>query len=351
MNRKYVFLGLFMFISLGLLMWLAVNIGAIGGGQGKLYKVKLNHAAGLVKDNAVKIAGVKIGRVDEVKVEHKTAVLELRIDPDVILHEDAEAIVRAKSLLGEKYLQIDPGSIDGPVLAEGAELTKVSTVFEIDEMLNALQPILGGEESIGAMVQPLVKRLDGMLASANGDDGGAPLTTKDDLRKSIEDIRVSIETTRRMIENFEQPLTEVLEETRDLVGDPKLKRTIANVDRIAATTAEHLPTLIAKTEKALDSVNRVADELTPERMEKLGQILDETHVATTNLRKMSEELVGLTGDLAPMVSHLKAIAARAATIDEHVIRQFLQKEGVRVNMFGVPKNAKPKIKELEEENP
>ena len=351
MNRKYIFLGLFMTISLGLLLWLAVNIGAIGGAQGKLYRVKLDHAAGIVKDNAVKIAGVKVGRIAEVKVEHKTAVLELKIDKEVELHEDAEAIVRAKSLLGEKYLQLDPGSLEAPVLADGAEITKVRTVFEIDEMLNALQPILGGEESIGAMVQPLVKRLDTMLASANGDDGGEPLTTKDDLRKSIEDIRTSVETTRRMIENFEQPLTEILEDTRDIVGNPKITRTINNVDKIAATTAEHLPTLLSKAERALDSVNRVADELTPERMEKLGKILDETYEATSNLRKMSEELVGLTGDLAPMIESLKVITQRAALIDEHVIRQFLQKEGVRVNMFGVPKNAKPEIERLEKENP
>jgi phospholipid/cholesterol/gamma-HCH transport system substrate-binding protein len=349
MNRKYIFLGLFLVISLGMLMWLAVNIGAIGGSKGKLYRVKLDHAAGLVKDNAVKIAGVKVGKVAAVKVEHKTAVLELRVDPEVELHADAEAIVRAKSLLGEKYLQLDPGSLEAAVLPDGAELTKVRTVFEIDEMLNALQPILGGEESIGAMVQPLVKRLDNMLAAANGDDGGPPLATRDDLRKSIEDIRVSIETTKRMIENFEGPLNELLAESNELVGDPRIRRTIGNVDKIAATTAEHLPTLLAKTEKALDAVNRVADELTPERMEKLGQILDEAQLATSNLRKVSEELVGLTGDLAPMISHLKIIAARAATIDEHIIRQFIQKEGMRVNLQ-VPKNARDRIEELEKAN-
>lgn len=349
MNRKYVFLGLFLTISLGLLLWLAINIGAIGGGGGKLYRVKLDHAAGLVKDNAVKIAGVKVGKISVVTVDHNTAVLELRLDPALILHEDSEAIVRAKSLLGEKYLQINAGTLEAPVLAEGDEITKVRTVFEIDEMLNALQPMLGGEDSIGAMVQPLIKRLDSMLASANGDDGGPPLATRDDLRKSIEDIRTSIETTKRMIENFEGPLNELLAQSNDLVGDPRIKRTIANVDKIAAVTAEHLPTLLSKTEKALDAVNRVADELTPERMAKLGEILDEAHAATTNLRKVSEDLVGLTGDLAPMIKNLKTIAARAATLNEHVIRQFIQKEGMRVNLQ-VPKNARDRIEELEKTN-
>ncbi len=350
MNKKYVFLGVFLIVSVGTLIWLAINLGAIGGKKGNLYLVRLDHAAGLVKDNAVKIAGVKVGRVAEVRVEHKTAILELRVDPDVELHTDTEAIVRAKSLLGEKYLQLDPGTLDQPALKSGSEIEKVRTVFEIDQMLNALEPVLGGEESIGAMVQPLVKRLDSMLAAANGDDGGEPLATREDLQKSVEDIRVSIETTRRMLENTEAPLMETINNANDLISDPRLRRTIANVDRIAATTAEHLPTLLAKTERALDAVDRVAAELTPERMEKVGAILDDAAVAVENLRKMSEELQGVTGDLGPMLKSLRVLVTRAASIDEHTIRQFIQKEGMRVNL-SVPKNARDRIEELEEENP
>ena len=39
MNRKYIFLGAFVLITLGLLLWLAQSIGALGGGQGKRYGV------------------------------------------------------------------------------------------------------------------------------------------------------------------------------------------------------------------------------------------------------------------------------------------------------------------------
>ena len=348
MNRKYLFLGIFMVVSLGLLGWLAVNIGAIGGKQGNLYIVKLDHAAGIVQDNAVKVAGVKVGRVESVKVDYKTAVLHLRVDPDVELHTDTEAIVRAKSLLGEKYLQLDPGSLDAPRLKDGAQIERVQTVFEIDEMLNALEPVLGGEDSIGAVVQPLIKRLDGMLAAANGDDGGDPVVTRDEIQQSIEDIRVSIETTRRILETNEKPINDLVVEANALISDPKIKRTLNNVDKIAATTAEHLPTLLAKAERALDAVDRVAAELTPERMEKVGEILDDAAVAVENLRKVSDELVGVTGDLGPMLKNLALIVKRAASIDELALRQFIQKEGMRVNL-SVPKNARDRIDSLEDD--
>ena len=63
----------------------------------------MEHAAGLVKHDDVNIAGVKAGVLEKVGVDHDRALLILRVDPDVVLHDDCVAIVRAKreSLLEE----------------------------------------------------------------------------------------------------------------------------------------------------------------------------------------------------------------------------------------------------------
>src|SRR5687768_2345863 len=122
MNRTHIGLGIFVVGTIGLLVWLAESIGALGGGGGKLYELRLHHAAGLVENNAVKIAGVSVGRIEKVGVDHDIAVLTLRVDREIVLHEDTRAIVRAKSLLGEKYLQLDPGERDAPVLEDGGEI-------------------------------------------------------------------------------------------------------------------------------------------------------------------------------------------------------------------------------------
>ncbi|HVI02831.1 MAG TPA: MlaD family protein, partial [Enhygromyxa sp.] len=174
MNRKYIFLGVFVVISLGLLLWLAQSIGALGSKHGNRYHVTLDTAAGLVKDNAVKIAGVKVGVIEAVEVDGDQAVLTLLVDPEVELHADTVALVRAKSLLGEKYLQLEPGS-NGALLGDGDTIADVRSTFEIDEVLNALEPILGGEDSIGAALKPLLARVDGLVAKAAGEDGGEPI--------------------------------------------------------------------------------------------------------------------------------------------------------------------------------
>lgn len=345
MSRKYVFLGVFVIITLGLLLWLAANVGALGQGAGDRYTVRLDHAAGLVEDNAVKIAGVKVGVVETVEVDHSTAVLTLRLDKEVELHTDASGLVRAKSLLGEKYMQLAPGSLDQPVLEPGGEIAHVETTFEVDEVLNALEPVLGGDSSFAQALVPLANRIDGILASAEGEDGQPPIVDREELRKTIEDAEKGIQTMSRMLEENEQGLKDLIDNSNKVLGDPRIPRIIGNLDRVAATAANDLPDLIAKTDRAVTNLERVTAELTPERAEKIGRTVDNLELASNNLKNVSEDLKDLGKDIGPMVDSLSTIAKRAATIDERAIRKFMQAEGIRVNL-GRPREAKDEIKRL-----
>jgi phospholipid/cholesterol/gamma-HCH transport system substrate-binding protein len=354
-NRKYLFLGAFIIITVGLLIWLAVGIGAIGGQDGKRYTVTLDEAAGLVRDNAVKVAGVKVGVIEDVEADGDDAVLTLRLDPEVEVHEDAVAGVRAKSLLGEKYLQLQPGTPDAPLLADGGNIENVRSTFEIDQVLNALEPILGGEDSIGASLKPLLGRIDGIMVKATGEDGGPPVVTREEVTTSIEDVRATITAVREISEQNKDGLNALINNTNELLDDPRVDRILTNVDRIAQTTANRLPGLLDKADRTLgraDStlarVDELTQEFTPERMDKLGRVIDDVSVATDNLKQVSEDIKDIGKDLGPMISNLSLLADRAASIDELTVRKFLQEEGVLVRIGGGKrKNAKDRIEELE----
>ena len=262
MNKKYLALGIFVVITLGLLLWLAQNVGAIGSKKGDTYTVRLEHAAGIVEDNAVKIAGVKVGVVESVDVDHDIAVLTLRMEKEVQLHTDAMALVRAKSLLGEKYLQLDPGTVEAPVLDPGSEIDQVKETFEIDEVLNALQPLLGGDSSIAQSVAPLMERVDGLLAKAEGADGQPPIATREQLTQSVEDVTETIATLRRFVENNEEPMTELVDNANKVLSNPKIPRIISNLDRVASDSADRVPELLDKADSALTNVEMACSVLT-----------------------------------------------------------------------------------------
>lgn len=338
MNRTHIGLGIFVLGTLGLLIWLAQTIGAIGTGGGNRYTVRLDHAAGLVESNAVKIAGVSVGHVEEIRVDHDIAVLTLLVDEEIVLRTDTRAIVRAKSLLGEKYLQIEPGTKDGPVLENGGEITDVGVHFEVDQVLNALQPILGGEDSIAAVLGPLAQKLSELLDDATGKSGKPPIITREEIDLLVDDVKATSASARRIVEGNEADITAIIKSTRTLVEDPRLSRTLGHVDSLAATADERLPKLLDRTEEALAKLEKLADIVDDRRAEKIGTIIDDAAVSAANLRKISADMKDVGKKIEPLLDDLATLAKRATAIDGELLRKFLQKEGVKV-YFGSKREA------------
>jgi phospholipid/cholesterol/gamma-HCH transport system substrate-binding protein len=345
MNRTHIGLGFFVIGTIGLLLWLAQSIGALGGGGGKRYELRLAHAAGLVENNAVKIAGVSIGRIEKVAVDHDTAVLTLRLDDEIVLHDDARAIVRAKSLLGEKYLQLEPGTREAPALADGARIENVDVPFEIDEVLNALKPILGGDDSIAAALAPLAGQLNDLLSEARGTDGRPPIITREQIDQIVGDLTATSASVRRMTEQNEAGLAELVKDgnqlvdrTTELLNDPRVDRTLSNVSSITSDLDAKLPGLLDRADKALAEVEKLASIVDEDKRKKIATIIDDASVATANLREVTEEVKDVAEFVGPLLRDLAAIAKRAAKVDEAMIRQFFQREGFKV-FFGSKKNA------------
>lgn len=346
-NRTHIGLGLFVVGTVGLLIWLAQSIGALGGGGGERYTVRLQHAAGLVENNAVKIAGVDIGRIERISVDHDVAVLTLQVDDEIVLHDDARAIVRAKSLLGEKYLQLDPGTRDAGVLEPGSAIPHVDVPFEIDQVLNALEPILGGEDSLAGAIAPLAQTLDELLRDAAGKDGKEPIVTRAEIEQMVDDLAATSASLRRMTEDNEAAVGRIVKHTETLVGDPRLGRIVGRVDGMTATLDEELPGLIERTEQTLAKLETLADVVDEPRAEKLRTMIDDGTVAVANLRKLSERLQSTTDGLDDLLKNLGTIAGRATRLDEHAIRRFLQREGVKI-FVGTKGDAKDALERVPE---
>jgi phospholipid/cholesterol/gamma-HCH transport system substrate-binding protein len=108
--------------------------------EGYRVKVAFPEAVGLNQDVDVRAAGITIGTVRKVDVEHRTGralatlVLESRYAP---LASDARAILRRKTLLGETFVEITTGSRRAPRVPDGGRLAdaRVAPTVELDEVL------------------------------------------------------------------------------------------------------------------------------------------------------------------------------------------------------------------------
>lgn len=114
-TRSEMIVGLFVAVGLACLGYLAIKLGKLEvfGAGGYTVTADFPSVAGLKVGDPVEIAGVRIGRVDSLGLsEDDRARLTLRVNDGVKLQEDAIASVRARGLIGDKFVLISPGASD-----------------------------------------------------------------------------------------------------------------------------------------------------------------------------------------------------------------------------------------------
>ena len=127
--------------------------------------VPLDSAEGLYPGSDVLIAGAKAGSVQDITLDgNRTLVTIVLDDAYAPVHRDARVTVRPKSLLGEKYVALDPGSSD--TLDSGSQLpqTQVARAVDLQDVVNSLD-------------QPTREKLRTLVISLGGGLAGRGLDT------------------------------------------------------------------------------------------------------------------------------------------------------------------------------
>src|ERR687883_327452 len=95
----------------GLIGLSLASFSGLGGGSEYKLTAPFDTAAGLFPGSDVLIAGSKVGTVDNIYLRGDQALVTFTIDPaHAPVHSDAKVQLRPKSLLGEKYISLDPGT-------------------------------------------------------------------------------------------------------------------------------------------------------------------------------------------------------------------------------------------------
>jgi len=133
----------------GLLLFVWVTFGgptplAASGYHLKLPLTQINQ---LAEQSEVKISGVAIGHVTKVELgegdEYGSAIVTLEIEPEYApVPVDTRAILRAKSLLGETYVELTPGEKRDGLLEDGDTLpaAQVAKSVQLDEIFRTFDP-------------------------------------------------------------------------------------------------------------------------------------------------------------------------------------------------------------------
>jgi phospholipid/cholesterol/gamma-HCH transport system substrate-binding protein len=132
-------------IGLLLFLWLSFGGSIPLAPQGYRFTAEFNDAVELGVQSDVRISGVDVGKVVSVSLDRHSGLTRavIQLDPRFAPRPaDTRAILRAKSLLGETYVELTPGSASGRKLADGAILPRgqISPTVDLDQILSTFDP-------------------------------------------------------------------------------------------------------------------------------------------------------------------------------------------------------------------
>lgn len=182
----------------------------------RVVKVAFEDLSGLNTGDDVRIAGSRVGYVDDLRLEDGLAVAVLKLDdPDTELYQNAHAArVSDRSGLGQKFVNLDPGDPStGPIRAEAIIPARESTKSEdLSQLLDVfdgrtrteasveLRNLGGGMLGHGPDLHAFVRNAEGLLqdtgtvSGALAADEGVPL---EDLMQSADRLSSRVATRHR----------------------------------------------------------------------------------------------------------------------------------------------------------
>ena len=122
--------------------------------DGYLVYVIMQDASGLVKRSQVRVAGIPVGTIEDIRLVGDKGRIDIRVNPDVALYEDAEASKNARSLLGEYFIGIAPGTAGKRQLKDGDEIHQVAASATADDVLQNMSRIAQTVERITRAYSP-----------------------------------------------------------------------------------------------------------------------------------------------------------------------------------------------------
>jgi phospholipid/cholesterol/gamma-HCH transport system substrate-binding protein len=243
-------IGVMMLVILAILGYFILKIEDIdlGSGETREVKVAFDDVAGLDERSAVRVAGVRKGKVTDIDVQNGQAVVTLEVEKDIPIYRNATAKIANLGLLGEKYVELDPGTPD--------------------------QAALQGDQ--------IVLRTGGQPASI--DD----VTTQvSDIAKDVKAITESLRTVmagpagQQRLEDIVENVRLITTQVRELVAANRsnVDATMMNMREITAQLRVEIPRLAASLDRAANSIGGT-----------VGENRDDVRRIVGNIRNLSGEL-------------------------------------------------------------
>ena len=316
-------------LALGVLVLKIEDLPFPGKSRAASVEVTFTDVAGLDDKSAVRIAGVRVGKVDGIRLlPDGTAVARLVFDGDVELRDGAWGQVKNLGLLGDKYVDLFAGDPMKPRLPGGAripgrvpvqfdELTKLASDIgkDVKELTRALSGSMGGEAG-EAKINRIVDNV-GALA--------------EQLKNLVESNRQNVDVTMANLREFSSSIRETLARLDRILDENRsgVKGSVANIEDLSGKlkiSADNLNSITGKLDSGQGTMGKLLnDETTHENLnEALTSIktgVESLNTTLTRINHIGLDL-GAYGEYATRTEGWKGVARIDVTPREGKLIRF-----------------------------
>jgi phospholipid/cholesterol/gamma-HCH transport system substrate-binding protein len=265
-----------------------------------------DEALNLTSGATVKVNGISVGKVQDVTTEDFQAIVQMDVEADAGLRQNATARLRYNTPLGELFVDVT-NPRRGPEMPDDGEIRQTDTaptvedalasasmlingggLSQLEQVTNELNTALGGREG---EVRKLFRQLNTFLRNANGSTGDIDRALKA-MNQVSQVLSAREETINRAVKDF-RPAARVLRENTD-----------------------EFVTMLTSLEKFTGSANALARESKDDLIRILKQV-----------DPILAELHSLSGDFG---SGLNTMTTAAKQLDKTVVGDFLNLNAVMV---------------------
>lgn len=196
----------------------------LGGDGNYVIYSHLKDATGLANHSRVTIAGIPVGTISRIKLEDGSARIDVKVNGEVPLFENATIGKKNASLLGESVIVLTPGTDDHRRLKDGDEIKIVVEQASTDQIMNDV-----------ADIAKQVKLVATQLANSVGsEEGGQNMKlilqnladATDAMNQTIRENRAVIHETLQHVgaiaANSEPQISRILENVRTITEDVRV---------------------------------------------------------------------------------------------------------------------------------
>jgi phospholipid/cholesterol/gamma-HCH transport system substrate-binding protein len=172
-------------------------------GRSKKAWFLLPNAAGLIKNSAIKSAGIPIGVIKNIRLQDGQARIDITVKSDVNLTTSAAVEIKSSGILGDKYVEVYPGAPEDPPLPEGAQILNVRDSGSLDNLIGKVGEITDSLKSVSEALKESVS-----------DDG----TRKHILGRIVKNVEKLTGDLADMTGQNKEKINEIVDQVHNITG-------------------------------------------------------------------------------------------------------------------------------------